>query len=226
MKAGNASYRTIDLLPKTIPVFPLSGALLLPGGQLPLNIFEPRYLQMFDEAISSNRVIGMVQPLGEPTLKEEISSSDIKLYQTGCVGRIVAYQESGDGRILVNLAGICRYQLLDEINDGREYRQFEVAYRGEDLDDNTVMDDNDRERLLTAFRAYLEANQMETDWDSVDETKTADLVNLLCMMSPYGPAEKQALLEAEDIKSRAETLIAITEIELAKNQDNPSGGLQ
>lgn len=219
MKVGNLTYKTSAELPAKVPVFPISGALLLPGGQLPLNIFEPEYLEMFDDAISQNRMIAMIQPL-------ENAASDTDLYKVGCLGRITAFQESGDGRYLVNLSGICRYETVAPVLSDKSYQTFEVQYFENDLIKTHDEIPVDRKRLLTTLRNYLEANQMDADWDSVEETETDQLVNALCMMSPYGPAEKQAMLEANDIVLRAETLIAITEFELTKTSEQTNGSLQ
>ncbi len=213
MHVGNARYLKLEDIPEKIPVFPLTGALLLPGGQLPLNIFEPRYLAMFDQAISGNRLIGMVQPaMGEHEGEESARSA---LSHIGCVGRITSFGETGDGRYITSLSGICRFRLIEEIGDGHPFRTFKISPFLSDLTDDDEAS-VDREALLRVFRAYLDANKLEADWESVERAGNRTLVNSLSMMSPFGPAEKQALLEAPDLKSRAETLIAITEILLAR----------
>jgi Lon protease-like protein len=226
VKAGNVVYKSTADLPKQVPVFPLSRALLLPGGQLPLNIFEPRYLEMIEDALLGNRLIAMIQPLGEPTPQQEFTLSDPELYEIGCVGRITAIQESGDGGYLVNLSGVCRFRISSQVETEKTYSIHKIEYFEGDLADIVEIGNVDRDLLLQTFRNYLEANQMDADWESVEDTDTDQLVNALCMMSPYGPAEKQALLEADNIAHRAETLIAITEFELAKSQGNPGGSLQ
>ena len=226
VKAGNVTYRSGADLPLQVPVFPLSRALLLPGGQLPLNIFEPRYLEMFEDAVSGNRLIAMIQPLGEPTQREELTLSDPELYDIGCLGRITAFQESGDGGYLINLSGICRFEIAAKVETDKNYAIHQVKYNERDLEQDSEKNTVDRQRLLETFRSYLEANQMDADWQSVEETDTDQLVNVLCMMSPYGPAEKQAMLEAENIALRAETLIAITEFELAKSDGDSGRSLQ
>jgi Lon protease-like protein len=226
VKAGNIEYKTGSDLPAQVAVFPLSGALLLPGGQLPLNIFETRYMEMFEDAVLKDRLIAMIQPIDEPEAKQETSSRQPALYDIGCIGRITAFQESGDGRYLVNLSGICRYKISSQVAADKNYNIYEVEYFESDFSDDGHSEGVDRDRLLKTFRDYLEANQMDADWESVSETDTDQLVNALCMMSPYGPAEKQALLEANDLKLRAETLIAITEFELAKSDGSAGGRLQ
>lgn len=213
MHVGNARYLKLEDIPEKIPVFPLTGALLLPGGQLPLNIFEPRYLAMFDAAISGNRLIGMVQPAMGEHEGEEVTRS--ALSHIGCVGRITSFGETGDGRYITSLSGICRFRLLDEIGDGHPFRTFRISPFLSDLTDDDEAS-VDREALLRVFRDYLDANKLEADWESVERAGNRTLVNSLSMMSPFGPAEKQALLEAPDLKSRADTLIAITEILLAR----------
>jgi len=217
MQVGNARYLRPQDLPETLPVFPLTGVLLLPGSQLPLNIFEPRYLSMFDDALAGNRLIGMIQPsFGE--IREEPGQAHVQaLCQVGCVGRITSFAEMEDGRYIVSLTGICRFRLFDEVHLTKKgYRSFKIAPFATDL---TGPDDEaqvDRQALLAAFKAYLDANKLEADWESIERAGNRTLVNSLSMMSPFGPAEKQALLEAPDLKSRADTLIAITEILLAQ----------
>ena len=225
MIVGNARYVKREDLPDTARVFPLTGALLLPGGQLPLNIFEPRYLAMFDAALAGDRLIGIVQP----ALTESANAADIArptLSSVGCIGRITSFAETGDGRYITSLSGICRFRLLDEVGAGHPYRSFKIAPLLADLsaeDDESAVD---RAELLRVFRAYLDANKLEADWESVERAGNRTLVNSLSMMSPFGPAEKQALLEAPDLKTRAETLIAITEILLARGTGDTENVLQ
>lgn len=223
MQAGNAIYRDLDDVPAVVPVFPLSGALLLPGSQLPLNLFEPRYLAMFDTALKASRVIGMVQP----AFSGDVGRPDKpNLCKIGCLGRITAHSETGDGRYLITLEGICRFRIIEELDVTTPFRQARIAPFVSDLADEDEGSDVNREELLEAFRAYLEANQLEADWSSVNKANNASLVNALSVMSPYGPAEKQALLEAPDLKSRAETLVAITEMSLARDNDDYARTLQ
>ena len=227
MQVGNARYLKPEDLPEAIPVFPLTGALLLPGGQLPLNIFEPRYLSMFDDAIASQRLVGMVQPVFGEHRAEDQTADAPALCQVGCLGRITSFAETGDGRYVVSLTGICRYRLLEELrDDGKSYRRFRIAPFIADLSGRDDEQSIDREALLAAFKAYLDANKLEADWESVERASNMTLVNSLAMMSPYGPAEKQALLEAPDLKTRAETLIAITEIVLARDYGDVDTRLQ
>jgi uncharacterized protein len=210
--AGNRLYETANDVPERIPVFPLAGALLLPNGQLPLNIFEPRYLEMVDAAMAGSRIVGMIQPTFDAK-----PSSRPPLCDIGCLGRITQFAESGDGRYLITLSGISRFRVVEELPSDASYRLCRVSLYGfSDLSEPRQGEDEvDRARLLATFRHYLTANQLDVDWDSVDRASNAGLVTALCMMSPWGPPEKQALLESPDHASRASTLIAITEIALA-----------
>lgn len=226
MQAGNATYRTASDFPSSVPVFPLSGALLLPGGQMPLNIFEPRYLQMFDDAMCSHKLIGMVQPRmavsGKPIGE---TAAGPALCEIGCLGRVTAFQESGDGRYLINLSGVARYKIVEEVPSDKGYRTCHIEVMTHDLDEDDGSQVN-RDALLGTFRKYLKANAMEADWDSIKRASNCSLVTALCMMSPSGPAEKQALLEAADMRIRADTLIAITEMMLAREHGGQGSGIQ
>ena len=225
MQAGNAIYETIADLPPVLPVFPLSGALLLPRTQLPLNIFEQRYIDMVDEALSGNRLIGMVQPSPD---RNSADPDEPLLASVGCVGRLTSFQETGDGRYLITLQGITRFALRDEIRSYSKFRQVECDFAAfsHDLKCGEGEQDVDRNGLLKTLREYLDVNNLEADWQSVSEAETEVLVNALCMMCPYGPQEKQALLEARDLRTRAETLIAITEMDIAKSQNDGGSTLQ
>ncbi|MHA7885243.1 LON peptidase substrate-binding domain-containing protein [Nitratireductor rhodophyticola] len=223
MKAGNSSYRSGRDIDSVIPVFPLSAALLLPGGRLPLNIFEPRYLAMTDHALSGSRLIGMVQPRLDGAKKAD---GEPELCDVGCVGRLGSVSETGDGRYLITLIGICRFRVLEELKVKTSFRQCRILPFEADLHDGPDEPEVDRSALLKALRAYLDANNLEADWDSVHQAEDASLVNALSMMVPYGPAEKQALLEAPDLKTRADTLIAITEIVLAQGGGEAGHRLQ
>lgn len=227
MKSGNATYLELAHLPKEVALFPLSAGLLLPGGNMPLNVFEPRYLAMVDDMLAvsgaKGRIIGIIQP----ELEYEGSLEKPPLCRIGCLGRISAFQESGDGRVLINISGICRFELIEEIDDVNGYRMARIAGFAGDLGDQTEAEEQvDRDALLETFKLFLESNELEADWEGVSQASTESLVNSLSMMSPYGPAEKQALLEAPDLKTRAETLIAITEIALARESGDGASTLQ
>ncbi|UIJ71931.1 LON peptidase substrate-binding domain-containing protein [Aurantimonas sp. HBX-1] len=220
VQAGNYNYTDESDLPNVVPVFPLGGALLLPGGQLPLNIFEPRYLQMLDDAMAGRRIIAMIQPSLDGAKRED---GEPELCQVGCLGRITSLSETGDGRCIVNLHGIARFRVIEEIASRTPYRMCRIAAFVGDLNLGEGAEEVNRDALLKAFRQYLDANQLEADWESVTRASNETLVNALCMMSPYGAAEKQALLEAPDLKTRADTLIAITEISLARDGEEGDG---
>jgi len=223
MQAGNAHYRLDTDLPTTLAVFPLTAALLLPGGRMPLNIFEPRYLQMIDDAIAGSRLIGMIQPSLDGTLRPD---GEPTLCPVGCIGRITSLAETGDGRYLISLQGVCRFRVSQELAVKTPFRQCKITCFGADLGEDKAGADVDRPALLKAFRTYLQANELEADWESVSRADNAILVNALSMMAPYGAAEKQALLEAPDLKTRAETLIAITEMALARENEDFGSSLQ
>jgi Lon protease-like protein len=221
----NVAYHGPGDLADVIPVFPLAGALLLPRGQMPLNIFEPRYLAMIDDALrSGQRLIGMIQP--DPTRSGPDDRPN--LYKVGCVGRITQFAETGDNRYLIQLTGVARFRIEEELKVSTPYRQCRVRYTPF-IDDFTARkgeDEVDRESLLHALSAFLEANDLKADWEGIENAPNEALVNALAMMSPYGAAEKQALLEAPDLKTRAEILVAVTEIELAKKTTGGETPLQ
>lgn len=223
MQAGNAHYRSPTDFPSIVPVFPLSAALLLPGGRMPLNVFEPRYIEMIDQVLSSDRLIGMIQPRLDGGVR---SDGEPELCEVGCLGRLTSFTETGDGRYLISLQGICRFRIVDEIVSREPFRRCNMMVFAGDLDLEREAAEVDRDALLKAFRAYLKANELEADWESISRAENAMLVNALSMMAPYGAVEKQALLEAPDLKTRAETLIAITEMELARDGDGFGTSLQ
>jgi len=221
----NAAYRGPAELPEIIPVFPLAGALLLPRGQMPLNIFEPRYLAMVDDALrDGHRLIGMIQPDAAHSRDPERPA----LFRVGCVGRITQLAESGDGRYILELTGISRFKVVEEIQALTAYRQCKVDYFPF-VDDFTARkgeEEVDRATLLTVLTDFLKANDLKVDWEGVESAPNEALVNALAMMSPYGVPEKQAMLEAPDLKTRAEILIAVTEMDLAKKSTSGDTGLQ
>mgnify|MGYP001391270577 CR=1 FL=1 len=212
MQVGNARYRDESDLAAVIPVFPLSGALLLPGGRMPLNIFEPRYLQMVDDALAGNRHIGMIQPALDGCRRDD---GEPALCRMGCMGRITSFAETGDGRYIISLDGVTRFRVIEELNVRTPYRQARVSHFIADLKQDEQESSIDREALLAAFRAYLDSEGLETEWDHIEQASNLTLVNSLSMMAPFGPAEKQALLEAPDLRARAALFIAIIEFALA-----------
>jgi uncharacterized protein len=209
----NVAYRGPDDLPSVIPVFPLAGALLLPRGQMPLNVFEPRYLAMIDDALrSSHRLIGMIQP--DPA-HPGADQNKPHLFQIGCIGRLTQFAESGDGRYLVQLTGVSRFRIEEELPVVTLYRQCKVTSQpfADDFKARKGEDDVDRKALLRTLTSFLKANNLKADWDGIEN-------------APNEAAEKQAMLEAPDLKTRAEILIAITEIELAKSKTSGETPLQ
>ena len=211
----NVTYHGPGDLADVVPVFPLAGALLLPRGQMPLNIFEPRYLAMVDDSLrSGRRLIGMIQP--DPA--HPGPENKPTLFRIGCVGRMTQFAESGDGRYLIQLTGIVRFRIDHELEVSTPYRQCRVSYM-DFIGDFTARkgeEEVDRGSLLRALSDFLKANDLKADWQGIENAPNEALVNALAMMSPYGTAEKQAMLEAPDLKTRAEILIAVTEIELAR----------
>ncbi len=220
--ATNVTYRGPADLPDVIPVFPLPGALLLPRGQLPLNIFEPRYLAMIDDAfLSGRRLIGMVQPVPADENAKRPSLAGV-----GCVGRITQLAETGDGRYMLSLSGIARFRVMEELPATTAYRQCRVDFEPfvGDFEARAGEGEVDRDGLLKTLKEFLDVNSLEADWEGIRTAPTETLVNALCMMSPWGIKEKQALLEAPDLKTRAALLVAVTEMALAK--DKPASETQ
>jgi len=226
-----------DELPGELPIFPLSGVLLLPGGRLPLNIFEPRYLDMIQDALSDRRMIGLVQPAvddADQTARfgsfeveddEEAAYASTEpqgtrfdagaapVYRTGCAGRIVSFSETDDGRYLVTLKGLLRFRIQDELALSQGYRRVIPDY-GPYAGDLTPTQAArfDRDRLLEALTYYFTQQGIEADWDAIREASNERLVTSLAMVCPFSSAEKQALLEARDASQRAETMTTILEM--------------
>ncbi|SMF09553.1 hypothetical protein SAMN06265365_10266 [Tistlia consotensis] len=211
-----------DDLPGSLPIFPLPGVLLLPGGRLPLNIFEPRYLAMIQDALLGRRLIGMVQPKAE---EEEGDTGAAPVYGTGCAGRITAFQETEDGRYLITLTGLIRFDILEELAGVRGYRLVRAdwsRYAGdlEAIDPPGI----DRERMLEALRAYFDATGIAGDWEAIGETPNEKLITSIAMICPFEPREKQALLEAPTLEQRAEAMTAILEMAALRGAPAPDGG--
>jgi Lon protease-like protein len=216
-------YHNPDDLPDQIPVFPLSGALLLPRADLPLNIFEPRYLDMVTDALSGDRIIGMIQPRGTDSADDRP-----ELMQVGCAGRITSFAETADRRLLITLTGLCRFTVRHELSTAASYRKVSADFRPYEIDlvSDQGAGDVNRPALLTAFKDYLNANDMKADWTEINAASTEVLVNTLSLLAPYPPHEKQALLEAPDLKTRADVLVALTEIALSKSATGKRHSLQ
>lgn len=207
LRGGRAM--TLADLPKTIPVFPLPGVLLLPRGRLPLNVFEPRYLAMTEDALGAgDRLIGMIQPT-----EAERPGQPPALYSVGCAGRISTFSETEDGRYLITLTGVCRFTVAEEVATMRGYRRVvpDFARWQGDLDSEEPVTFA-RERLLAALKGFFASNGMTADWSAIEGSPDERLVTTLAMFCPFEPQEKQALLECETLAERASTLIALLEI--------------
>jgi uncharacterized protein len=205
-------YRKTGDLPDTLAVFPLPGALLFPRWQLPLNIFEPRYLNMVDDAMSGSRLIGMVQAMGGPKVRPALAD-------VGCAGRITSYSETEDGRYLITLTGIARFAIRNELDVTSPYRQVApnwTAYEA-DLFAASEAELPGRALLIGALKTYVEINKMAADWSAVEDAPLETLVNALCSGCPFSMIEKQALIEAPDLKARAETLITLLRMDVPGN---------
>ncbi len=204
-------------MPALIPLFAVEGALLLPRRPIQLTVFEPRYLAMLDDALSGERLIGVIQP----SSAEETSDAVPQLYQFGCAGRIVQFAEIGDGRCFLTLMGVARFRLASETRSQTPYRIAEADYSSfaEDFKEGAGEADVDREGLVATLRRFAEVHEVKVVWSDIKKASNEALVNGLSMMSPCGPREKQALLEAADLKARAEMLVAITTIGLARGDD-------
>ena len=206
------TFRTISDLPPVIPVFPLSGVLMLPHSQLPLNIFEPRYLNMFDDAMANHRVIGMIQALpgGDRTRPE--------LVKVGCLGRINRFSETSDGRSEIILTGLCRFHIAEELSVLTPYRQVRAEYLSYEDDFLPLEDraDFDRPKFLAVLKGFLDHQGLEIDWDGAEAAPSEPLVTSLAAALPFSPAERQALLEAFSPADRREVLMALMQINAAE----------
>jgi hypothetical protein len=200
---------SLAVLPSTIPVFPLPGVLLLPGGTLPLNIFEPRYLAMTEDTLATpDRLIGMIQPT-EPERPDKPPA----LYSVGCAGRIASFSETDDGRYLITLAGVCRFSMSEEVATMRGYRRVVPDFARWQGDLETPPKAQiERDRMLAALKGYFARNGMSADWKAINDTPDDRLVTTLAMFCPFEPQEKQALLECETLPERSATLIALLEM--------------
>lgn len=197
-------------LPGSIPIFPLPGALLLPRGRLPLHIFEPRYLQMLDDALKTpHRMIGMIQPI-------EGGVDTPRLHSIGCAGRVTAFSETEDGRYMITLTGISRFRIRAETTGFCPYRKADVSWSDFERDLGSVESDAgfQRQAFLPLLSRYLKAMELSTDWGSLEEAEDEMLINALCMLCPFEPEERQALLEAPTLTDRRETLVTLMEFAL------------
>jgi len=205
----------LKALPAVIPVFPLAGVLLLPRSELPLNIFEPRYLEMVRDAMAGDGIVGMIQP------SEDGDDGEPPLFAIGCAGRITAFSETEDGRYLITLKGVQRFRVEEELHRTTAYRQVKPSYEAfaGDLMTPLPRAGIDRERLIAALKAYLAQRGLEAEWSAIESAPDETLVNALAMICPFAPAEKQALLEAHSLTERTQSMIALMEFALAEAED-------
>jgi len=209
-------------LPDAFPVFPLSGALLLPHGKLPLNIFERRYLAMVEDALGAGRKFGMIQP--NPVLPP--GASGPALYRVGCLGQLTSFSETDDGRFLITLSGLTRFSVAEELPMHRGYRRVRADFSAYEADitgepDLTMA----RDELLAALRSYFGRRGFEANWDAISEMPDDMLLVTLCMACPFEDAEKQALLEAPTQGDRAQTLLALLLMDQHSEDTSPSNRL-
>jgi Lon protease-like protein len=218
------SYRTLGDLPAHIPVFPLRGAILLPRSELPLNVFEPRYLAMIDAALKGDRMIGIIQPGDTIEAMESPEGKSVPLKRIGCAGRLTAFQELPDGRMRIALTGIARFAVQSELSTITPFRIVAPDFTefAADLAEDESTEQIDRQELMRVLKGYFAARKLEVDWTSMTRAPLEPLVNGLAAMSPFRPEEKQALLEAMTLKERARVLMALAEMATAAG--DASGG--
>ncbi|PIW31022.1 MAG: peptidase S16 [Rhodospirillales bacterium CG15_BIG_FIL_POST_REV_8_21_14_020_66_15] len=224
--AHGAQYPDTGVLPDVLPIFPLPGALLLPGGQLPLNIFEPRYLNMTLDAMAHGRVIGMIQP--QPVAGEEPRDPDLReapeVFAVGCLGRIVSFAETGDGRLLITLLGQTRFRVAEELPMAGGYRRVRPDFAGFAADlDGAATPNIDRGRLLAAAARFFEARGLQADWSGIEDAPDALLVTSLAMACPFDLRDKQALLESATASARAALLVDLLEMAARGPAADPAG---
>lgn len=206
---------SFDTLPATLPIFPLPGTLLLPGGKLPLQIFEPRYLVMTRDALASDRLIGIIQPSDQESEAEGLVSHTAALYPIGCAGRITSFSETDDGRFLITLTGVCRFAIQREIPTVGGYRRIVPdfsRFRADLAADGAGI--VDRLRLLKALQAYFANQEISIDLKAIADVPDDKLVTSLAMVCPFEAKEKQALLEAADLTERSRVMTALLELGL------------
>jgi len=216
----------LDDLPSTLPIFPLSGAILLPKGHLPLNVFEGRYLEMVHYARAGNGLIGMIQPQIPHGAEEEgddmlgTARRNRPLYKTGCVGMISDFDEKDDGRVELVLTGLCRFDMIRELPKKRLFREAEVSYArfGRDCAEVARSDKIDRKRLVLTIEAFLKRQGISAHWETFETACDEELINSFAMICPFEPAEKQALLETVDLRARLEMMIQIMAFSLSGSQ--------
>ncbi|MFT8245834.1 LON peptidase substrate-binding domain-containing protein [Roseomonas sp. BN140053] len=213
-----------DALPEEIGVFPLAGALLLPEGRLPLNIFEPRYLALVGDSLGRGRLLGMIQP-DQAASEARGEGAAPALYRVGCLGRVTSFSETEDGRLLITLLGVVRFRVAAELEGRAGYRRVRADYAGflDDLVPDRPAPAFDRAGLMAALRPYFRSRRIEVNWDAIEQVPDTMLVTTLAMVCPFDPREKQALLEAPDPEDRARVLLTLLQMEVLGGPDAASG---
>lgn len=221
-------YRNAEDMPEVLAIFPLQGAVLLPRASLTLNVFEPRYIALVDHVLAGDRLIGVVQPAPEVGDAESPAGKTFPLRSVGCAGRLFSFTENDDGRVMIALAGVARFSVGSDVAGDTPFRlcQADFVPYATDFIAGHGEEDVDRPRLIATLRNYLLASDLNADWDRINSAGSERLVNTLSILSPYGPEEKQALLEAPDLRTRAEALVALAEMELAAPDDGSGTSLQ
>ena len=200
-------------LPDILPIFPLTGVLLLPRGRLPLNIFEPRYLAMTRDALGGERLIGMVQPSDPQPDNRGGGRTNPPVYPIGCAGRISAFAETDDGRYLLTLTGVSRFRIRQEVPLLSGYRRVRPDWQPFERDlDTSTGTEFDRDRFIRGLKSFFNHRQISADWEAIEKAAGEHLINSIAMLCPFAPSEKQALLEAPDLDERARRLIALVEM--------------
>lgn len=206
---NNPFLPTFDKLPTELPIFPLSGAVLMPKVQLPLNIFEPRYLNLVQYALASDHLLGMVQPMHSGESSEEAPP----MHRVGCAGRITSYSETNDGRLLIVLTGLCRFEIARELEGQQGFRRIEPDWSRFDSDYDEITDNiADRDQFIGSLRSFCDQHRVEIPWDDLNRMPDSDMVNLLCTHLPLASEDKQALIETIELPERASLMRGLMEM--------------
>lgn len=214
-------YKSLSDLPAVLPVFPLTGALLFPRWNLPLNIFEPRYLNMIDDAMATHKLIGMIQKTGDDRVAPTLAT-------VGCVGEITSYSETRDGRYQIGLTGVIRYKIETELDEAKPYRQVQASYKPfeNDLVEPADFPSPSHDMVVRALKPFAESKGLETDWNVIAKADMEILVSALGAGCPFNAMEKQALLEAPDLQARAKTLVQLMQMNTTNTEDDGGSSLQ
>lgn len=220
-------HPAFENLPNQLALFPLPNVLLLPEQILPLNVFEDRYIQMFEDVMAQGRMLGLIQPRkpNEEEMKTQVVSGHAPLFETGCMGRVTQFEETSDGRFSVQIRGVCRFKIIEEVTDEREYRQANVAwegYKGDLINLEKAIIDLDTKKLVDLLRQYFKVSGMNMDMGVIENMPLAHLVSALAMICPFGPMERQAMLEVGTLQERGEMLVTL--LEMAVLNDTHAGG--